>query len=173
MDYMAKVRSKGLDATGVTENIARSMFSTLGGHTMAIIELKHVKQSTDAEGKHSVELVITTLEPATDDRTANHLRELARGLYRTRPEVEGQEVLKGVESGEPAVEDIVTQGDALIERDEDGNPVGVWDADVDETPQDAAGSPDNPALDGWATGYPEGPDSDSEASNVVAFSNGG
>lgn len=131
-DYQAKIRSKGLEATGCTEEVARGMYATLGGYSMAVVEVKHVKHATDAEGKHTVELTIETFEPAQDDKMANHLRELARGLYRQRPEVQGQETLEGTAGDGPGLEDIIGQGDALIERDEDGNPVGVW-SDDDET----------------------------------------
>lgn len=141
--FVAKIRSKGLDATGVTEDVARQMYATLGAHTMMVVEVQHVKHSDDADGQHSVELVITTAEPAQDERMENHLRELARGMYRTRPEVQGQEVLAGVVDG-PGLADTITEGAALLDRDENGDVVGIWDGDTEEEP-----------------------------SNVVEFSNGG
>lgn len=171
-DYVARIRSKGLDATGVTEDVARQMYATLGSHTMMVVEVQHVRHSDDAEGKHSVELVITTAEPAQDEKMNNHLRELARGLYRRRPAVEGQEVLTGVGDDGPGLDDTISAGESLLERDDDGNVVGVWDGDT-ESPQDAPTATDGEPAEGWADGYPEGAENPQEASNVVAFSNGG
>lgn len=83
-DTTAKIRAKGLDATGVTEEIASQMHSNKGGNYMAIVELRVDETHDKADGTHKVDLIITQVEPATDHHLEEHLRELTRTLYYNR-----------------------------------------------------------------------------------------
>ncbi len=124
----AKIRARGADGTGITDEVAKAMFLNMGGTTIAIVELEHVRQINESSGDHKVELTIGFIEPATSDRMEDVLRTLARGTYRSRS---GQ-VLPGTEDGgEVGVDDALTQAEALIERGEDGRPTGVWDGDTE------------------------------------------
>lgn len=132
--YTAHINKKGLDSTGVTEEHASKMASALGGHTMLIVEARHVTVTTDAEGKQSVALALTNVEPVPA-HLEDRVREFQRALYRQRPDQDGQQVLRGTADG-PSVDDAAAGLDAALERDEDGNVVGIWD-----------GNPDGPLTD--------------------------
>lgn len=136
--YTAHINRKGLDATGVTEDHARSMAAKLGGSTMLIVEAKHLTVTTDAEGNVKLALALTGVEPVPahlDER----VREFQRALYRTRPDQEGQRALSGVADG-TSPEDALGDVTATIERDDTGAVTGVWDGNTDgplETPEAA------------------------------------
>jgi hypothetical protein len=89
-DTTAKVRAKGLDATGVTEDIANQMYAHKGKHYMAIVEVKVDERHDKAGGQRRVDLVIEQFEPAVDDDLEAHLRELTRTLYANRAHADGQ-----------------------------------------------------------------------------------
>jgi hypothetical protein len=89
----AKVRAKGLDATGVTEEIASTLYANKGKRIMAIVELHAVERHEKADGTRRVDLVLEQVEPATDDTLAEHLRELTRTLYQNRAITDGQDAL--------------------------------------------------------------------------------
>jgi hypothetical protein len=89
----AKVRAKGLDATGVTEEIASTLYANKGKRIMAIVELHAVERHEKADGTRRVDLVLEQVEPATDDNVAEHLRELTRGLYAARAQADGQQAI--------------------------------------------------------------------------------
>lgn len=95
-DTTAKIRAKGLESTGVTEEIASEMYAHKGRHYMAIVEFKVEERHEKADGAKKVDLVLTQVEPATDEDLAEHLRELTRTLYysldgHTGSTTEGQE----------------------------------------------------------------------------------
>lgn len=84
-DTTAKIRSKGCEGTGITEEIATDLFQSVGTHMMAIVDLQVVdKSGPNIKGKRTVEIVIDGIEPATDDNLAEHLRELTRTCYFNR-----------------------------------------------------------------------------------------
>ena len=108
-DTTAKIRSKGLDTTGITEDVATEMFARVGSHYMAIVDLQVVdRHGPDVKGKRGVELVIDTIEPALDDQLAEHLRELNRTLYYNR----GLQGHTGTttDGQERTVEDVLSSG---------------------------------------------------------------
>lgn len=144
--FTAHANRKGLDATGVTEDHARRMAATLGGHTMLVVEARHDAMTTDAEGNVSVALALTSVEPVPED-LEDVVRDFQRALYRRRPEVQGQEVLAGTDGTGLNADQAAQVLDSRIERDDDGRVTGVWDGDTD-TPLTAV--PD--ATDGCA--YP-------------------
>jgi hypothetical protein len=129
--HTAHIKRKGLDTTGVTEDHARNMASTLGSHTLMIVEARHDTVTTDAEGKQSAALVLTQVEPVPDTME-DAVRELMRALYRQRPDVMGQAALSGTADG-PSPADALAQATAQIERDPDGSPSGIWDGNPDES----------------------------------------
>lgn len=92
-DTTAKVRAKGLDSTGVTEDIANAMYAHKGKHYMAVVEVVVDERHEKAEGKKRVDLVIEQFEPALDDNLSEHLRELTRGLYAARAQADGQQAI--------------------------------------------------------------------------------
>lgn len=110
-DTTARIRAKGLDTTGVTEDLAAEMFKHVGRHYMAIVDLHVVdKHGPDVKGKRGVELIIDNLEPATDDTLAEHLRELTRTLYFNRGQRDGQLAIDDQLGDERTVEDVMAAG---------------------------------------------------------------
>lgn len=92
-DTTAKIRAKGLDSTGVTEDIASTLYANKGKRVMAIVELHAVERHEKADGTRRVDLVLEQVEPAVDDQLADHLRELSRTLYQNRAQADGQQAL--------------------------------------------------------------------------------
>lgn len=129
-DFTAKIRSKGLDATGVTEDTARAWYSALGSHHVAVVEVQIVDRRDNANGNHSVEAVITQFEPASSEYLDDHLREVMRALYRGRRTADGVLGLPGVDDGR-TVNDVVDAGKALLDHDSDGEVIGLWDGNTD------------------------------------------
>lgn len=117
-DYIAKIRAKGLDSTGVTEEVARKMHANRGAYYMAIVELKVKRTDDDDDGQHGVDLILTQVEPATDTKLDDHLRELCRALHAAR-KLHGEDEqpqLDGVDDIEPKVSDVIARGQALAEN---------------------------------------------------------
>lgn len=94
-DYTARIRAKGLDTTGVTEQLATEMYRNKGRHYMAIVEVKVDETHEKADGTRKVDLILTQVEPATAPDLAEHLRELTRTLHFNR----------GIEGGQPTLDD--------------------------------------------------------------------
>lgn len=129
-DYLARIRAKGLDSTGVTEALAKQFYSTLGSHHLAVVEFRVEDRRETADGKHEVHLILTQVEPSTVGFLDDHLREITRALYRNRALADGQAPLPGTDDGR-TLQDVVHAGEAAIVRDDDGDPAGVWDGDTD------------------------------------------
>lgn len=84
-DTTAKIRAKGLDGTGFTEDLAASLFNRVGANLKAIVELQVVdKHGPNLKGQRGIELVITQLEVADDTNLEEHLRELTQTIYYNR-----------------------------------------------------------------------------------------
>ncbi|MBA2952140.1 hypothetical protein GON03_19175 [Nocardioides sp. MAH-18] len=113
-DTQATINSKGLDGTGITEDIAAELFHKVGTHVMAIVDLQVVdKHGPSVKGKRKVTLVIDGIEPALDDTLAEHLRELQRTVYLNRKHADGQLAIDQELTGdEPTVEGVVAAGAA-------------------------------------------------------------
>lgn len=133
-DTTAKIRAKGLDTTGVTEELANQMFAHPGKHYMLIVEAKVEEVHRKVDGTQRVDLVLTQVEPATDERLDEHLRELTRTLYYNRGLNDAQPQLGDDNGPDPKISDVIRDGQALVERDENGEPIGLWDGDDDEPP---------------------------------------
>lgn len=144
LDYTARLKAKGLDSTGVTEEIARDMANTLGRHTLLIVEVVHDEVTKHADGAQQVKLACTRVEPVPAAQE-DVVREFMRAIHRTHPAEAGQAVLKGTVDG-PSVADAAVGLAAHVERDEDGEPDGVWDGSTDgplpDAPEDPLDAPE-------------------------------
>lgn len=130
-DYTAKIRAKGLSSTGVTEDLAKTFYHQLGSHHLFIVEGRVDRRTENGDGTHTSELILTQVEPSTAAFVDDHLRELMRAMYRNRALAEGAipETMDG-----PDVRDVVKgSGEAIMERDEQGNPDRLWDGNTDGT----------------------------------------
>lgn len=108
-DTTAKIRSKGLDGTGFTEDLAAELFHRIGHHVKAIVELQVVdKHGPNLKGQKGIELVITQLEVAGDAILEEHLRELTLTLHYNRS-LDGHTGTT-TEGQERTVADVVSSG---------------------------------------------------------------
>lgn len=160
-DTTAKIRSKGLDATGVTEEIAQQLFAHKGKHFMAIVELKVDELHDKTDGKQRVDLVITQVEPAWDSpQLEDHLRELTRTMYYNRKVDDGQPTLPDSGGPDPKIGDVIGQGAALMVSDEQLADLEKLEAGEDLSYDDEAeDAPDEQPVD----------DDDQPQSNVFAM----
>ncbi|GAB2762878.1 hypothetical protein [Nocardioides pakistanensis] len=136
-DTTAKIRAKGLNATGVTEEIATRLADAESGHLIAVVELKVEEVHKKVDGERRVDLIITTLEPATEKIAEDHLREFQRALYYNRAVDEAQPTLDS-DGPEPTVAEVLGRGTSLLEHDDQGDVVGLWDGNTD--PDDGPGT---------------------------------
>ena len=155
-DTLGNIRSKKLGATGFTESLLTKYADANSGSVIAIVELVVDEVHNKADGTRKVDFVINTAEPATNQRLEDTLREMQRAMYRHRPDVQGQETLQGVEAG-PSLDDVAASVDALVTKDETGEPVGVW-------------SPDEDAEKPWPGDEDYKTPEAAKADNVVSFS---
>jgi len=107
-DTTAKIRAKGLDATGVTEDLANQMHARRGKHYMAIVEVKVEETHEKSDGTKKVDLILTQVEPATTADLEEHLRELTRTLYYNRGTGDQPTLPAGTD--EPTVEGVLAAG---------------------------------------------------------------
>lgn len=107
-DTTAKIRAKGLDTTGVTEDIANQMYAHKGKHYMAVVEFKVDATHETAEGKRAVDLILTQVEPAASEDMDEHLRELVRTCYYNRGTGDQPSLPTG--SDEPTVDKVLAAG---------------------------------------------------------------
>lgn len=132
-DTTGRIRAKALDTTGMTEAMLEKDWAGGAGRTrMAVVELRSVEpHGPNLDGKKRIDYVIESIEPVPavhEDR----VREFQRGLFLSRPEVEGQAVLAGTAGESSDALDQAAAGlDAAIERDDDGNVVSIWDGSTD------------------------------------------
>lgn len=112
MSTTATIKSKGCNATGITEDIAKRCHDQLGRKVLAVVELQADSRTENTNGDESVSLKILTIEPSPNAQTDDHLRELARSFYYERQLAEGQAPslpLAG-EASEPDVETVLAAG---------------------------------------------------------------
>lgn len=112
-DYSAKIRAKGLDATGVTEQLAAEMYRNKGRHYMAIVELRVDETHEKADGARKVDLILTQVEPATSTDLEEHLRELTRVGYLNRQQADGQLAIDTSLGQERTVADVLSSGQSF------------------------------------------------------------
>lgn len=128
--WNAKIKAKGTDTTGYGEEHARAAAASLGSHILAIVDLRAHNKITDEDGNETVQLAIDALEPVPESM-AESVRELMQSLYRQRPEVLGQETLKGTAPGPSPEAALTLVQNAAPDADDDG----TWDGDP-EAPAD-------------------------------------
>lgn len=112
MTDSAKIRAKGLNATGVTEDIITKLADAEGGHMVAVVELKVDEVHKKVDGDRRVDLVITQCEPAPDQQTIDHLRNLQRSFYYERKlhSEDEQLTIETRDDLEPTVEQVLAAG---------------------------------------------------------------
>jgi len=142
--YNSGLNAKGLDKF-VTEDQARGMCHHQGTSYLFIIEAHAGPKVVGEDGEETVKLIIDTAEliPAEHEE---RVREFKRALYLARPDQYGQEAFEGATGDEPSVEQTAAQLDAAVERDEDGNPTGVWDGDPDAPAPGLSAVPEQPTC---------------------------
>lgn len=122
-DTTAKIRAKGCENTGITEEIANKMFHAVGSHYMAIVELEVAEpHGPTTDGKRRVDLTLTQVWPAEDDNLNDHLRELTRVLHQnkgivgadgTRQQILLEEGSDGRDGVEPTVDQVIAANPGL------------------------------------------------------------
>lgn len=108
-DYTASITTSGLDGTGLTDEVARKLYSRRGRGTMAIVELVVDETGDKRDGTHKVKLAVASLELALDNGDMDdHLRELSKTLHYNRS-LEGHTgtTTDGIE---PKVSDVLAAG---------------------------------------------------------------
>lgn len=149
-DYNVSLNSKGLEAS-VSEDQARRICNTQGQHSLFLIDAHHGPYVTNEDGTIKMNLIIDGAELVPVEHE-DRVRRFMRALYLARPDQFGQQAFETDEDG-PTVDDAAAQVDALVETDEDGTVLGVWDP---ESPDAAAGP------------WPGDPDFPEAESNVVS-----
>lgn len=143
-DTTAKIAAKGLKATGVTEELARKYYDDLGSKHLAIVELTVDGRTEKTDGKQQVQLTLSMVEPSIDPTLDDHLRELSRAMYFNR-KLHSEDDQPALDSGddiEPKVSDVLANGQALLEHDDNGEVVGLWDGNTDDDSDAANPGPD-------------------------------
>jgi DNA segregation ATPase FtsK/SpoIIIE-like protein len=95
------------DNTGLTPEIARKLYDSLGRHQIAIVEFASSERTEGVDDSKAVKLEITHCEPSDDDETSDYLRELQRALYRKR---NPQPALTADVANEPTVDGLLIGG---------------------------------------------------------------
>lgn len=93
--------------TGITPELARSLYATLGTSAVAIVELRSSERTEGVDHSHKVKLEIKFVEPADDLETEDYLRELQRALYIKR---NPQPALTSKDITEPGVDGLLLNG---------------------------------------------------------------
>lgn len=110
-DYAASITTKGLDGTGLTEDVARKLYSRRGRKAMAVVELVVDETSDKRDGTHKVALAIAGLELVLDHADIeNHLRDLQQTIYANRQRADGQMAIDEQLGGERTVADVLASG---------------------------------------------------------------
>lgn len=97
--------------TGITPELAQSMYDRLGSHHVAIVDFKVAERTEGDDDSHAVKLEIRAIEPATDDIVDEHLRKLQRAQYFKR---NPQPALTTEDPTEPTVTAVLNQTGELV-----------------------------------------------------------
>lgn len=154
-DYTATIRGKGLEGTGVTEDIAKSMYHTKGRSTLAVVELVHKRQIDDEDTGRKVELAIRLVEPSTSADLDTHLRELMNTMHQNRvlQSRDDQLTIDTTDDLEPTVEQVIAAGQQHVAETDDELPEPDEDAQDGDEPPAAQDEP-------WEYEQPEGTDTE-------------
>lgn len=108
----AKIAARDGKNTGITPTVAKELYAKLGTTRVAIVELTSTEHTIDIEGKQSVKLEISYVEPVESGPTEDFLRDLSRALYRER---NPQEALDSISDQEPTTDELLHRGKAILE----------------------------------------------------------
>lgn len=122
--HNASLASKGLEKS-ISEDQARAMCNTQGRHSVLIVDARHATLTTNEDGTQRITLIADQVELIPDEHTAR-VRAFMRALYLARPEQYGQEPFDTAGDDEPNLATAAADVDALVEKDEDGEPTGIW-----------------------------------------------
>ncbi|WP_248582578.1 hypothetical protein [Nocardioides sp. InS609-2] len=111
MTTTANISAKGCSGTGITEDLAQTLHNNLGKKVLAVVELVAEARQKKRNGDEKVVLSILTVEPAPNDMTVDHLRDLAQQFYYERQLAAGEQTLPGTgEEIEPKVSEVIAAG---------------------------------------------------------------
>ncbi|UIU47019.1 hypothetical protein [Microcystis phage MinS1] len=82
--HIVKLKGKGTDGTGVTEDLARQMCTHKGRRYMAVVEVMVDVIHDSSSGQKTADLSIEQFWPAVDTNLDDHLRELTRTLHQNK-----------------------------------------------------------------------------------------
>lgn len=155
--FNSKMNPKGLE-NSVSEEQAGQMAHRQGSRYLFIVEAHVGSKVVDEDGSETVSLVPDLVELVPADQEGR-TRDFMRALYLNRPDQFGQAAFEDAAAG-PPLDSAAAALDAVVERDDAGQPTGVWDGDPD-APADLPTPPEDEATPA---------DGDE---NVVAFSGKG
>lgn len=169
-DYNAKMNAKGLEKS-VSEEQARHMALHQGSTYLFIVQAHAGPKVVDEDGSEKVSLIPDLVELIPEDH-AERLRVYQRALYLARPDQFGQEAFE-TGKDEPSLDAAAADVDALVERDEEGEPTGIWEPDVEPSGGDLCPAPDCDLEDGHDGDHRIAKTDGSDEGTVVAFSGSG
>lgn len=116
-DYKAKIRGKStITGTGLTEEVAKSLYAHKGRRIMAIVELEVEETHENKDGDRKVDLTITAVEPIDyGSKLEDHVRGLQRATYQER-KLAGPDQPLAIDTKddlEPNVVDVIASGSHL------------------------------------------------------------
>lgn len=112
----AKIAARDGKNTGITPTVAKELYAKLGTSRIAIVELTSTEHTIDIEGKQSVKLEISYVEPVESGEIEDYLRDLSRALYRAR---NPQEAIDTISDQEPTAKDLLQRGRGLFKAGSD------------------------------------------------------
>lgn len=123
--FNAGLNAKGLEDS-VSEDQARHM-AHHQGHTYTFIVQAHSGPKVVAEDGSEKASLIADLVELVPAEHEERVRRFHRALYLTRPEQFGQAAFEEATPGERDVDAAAGDLDAIVEKDESGAPIGIWD----------------------------------------------
>lgn len=143
MTTTAAIRAKGLDSTGITEELAARMYNNVGGHYLAIVDLKVAFHGEDDDSNRKVALVIDQIEPVIDGKLngaiVDHVRDIQAALHRNRMLAEnGPQLPLDGQPTAPSTTEVLEQGKGVVGRDDQGPVI------LDDSPDDESWEYDHP-----------------------------
>lgn len=117
-DIAVKIAPKQ-GADGITDELAEQLHNKTRGSLIAVVEFLVEERAERRDGKESVKLVITHLEPAVEQIGEDHLRDFQRTLFMNRKLHSEDEQLQidTRDDLEPTVEQVVAANPGLIHHD--------------------------------------------------------
>lgn len=134
-DTTVKIKSKsGCSKTGITDTLATRLHNVGTGHRfMAIVEFKVDELGEKDAGNDKVFLSVEEIEPViaedgdTERTVDEHVRTIQAALAQNRLRAEhGDQLPLDDKPVGPTLKDTVQQGDALIERNQLDEPIGIF-----------------------------------------------